>query len=421
MNILIISKYASPSIYSRVPSRLFYLSKEFINLGHKTTLITSDSNHLANYPLTKKTFNFENIEGVPVCWIKTKKYQKTVSIKRIISWFDFEFKLFQLNFKKLNLHNPDVVIVSSLSIFSIIYGFYLKKKFNCLLVFEIRDIWPLTMIEEGGFSKYHPLVFFIGLIEKFGYKKSDLIVGTMPKLDLHIKNILGYEKDFFCSPLGFNPRDYGEEIKKEGNPLLNIFPKDKFIVGYAGSMGVTNALEPFIECIKLFRKNDKIHFILIGSGDLREKFEKQLLGYENVTFLNRIEQKQVKYFLNMCDILYLSTKKSKVWNYGQSLNKIIEYMLSSRPIIASYSGFPSMINEAHCGKFITTNNPKEIEDAISEFFDMPAKDREKIGKRGREWIFKNRKYSQLAQEYINKIEELYRKKLKMLMLLRLLL
>ena len=146
MNILIISKYATLPTYSRVPSRLFYLAKEFINLGHKTTLITSDSNHLADYPLTKKTFNLENIEGVPVCWIKTKKYQKTASIKRIISWFDFEFKLFRLSFKKLNLHHPDAVIVSSLSVFSIIYGFYLKKKLNCLIVFEIIDILPLTMI-----------------------------------------------------------------------------------------------------------------------------------------------------------------------------------------------------------------------------------------------------------------------------------
>jgi len=409
MNILIISKYASVPMYSKAPSRLFYLSKEFINLGHEATLITSDSNHLADYPLTKKTFNSENIEGVPVCWIKTKKYQKIASIERVISWFDFEFKLFQLNFKKLNLHNPDVIIVSSLSIFSIIYGFYLKKKFNCLLVFEIRDIWPLTMTEEGGFSKYHPLVSFIGLIEKFGYKKSDLIVGTMPKLNLHIKNILGYEKDSFCSPLGFNPHDYKEEILKETNPFLDIFPKDKFIVGYAGSIGTTNALEPLIECIKLFKKNNKIHFILIGSGDLKEKFEKQLLGYENATFLNRVEQKQIKYFLNLCDVLYLSTKKSKIWDYGQSLNKIVEYMLSSKPIIASYSGFPTMINEAGCGKFIPVDNPEEIKSAILEFFNMYEKDREEIGKRGREWIFKNRRYSKLAKEYINKIEELYKK------------
>jgi len=412
MKILIISKYASPPKYSGVPSRLFYLSKEFINLGHKATLLTSDSNHLASYPLTKKTFNLEKIEGVPVYWIKTKKYQKTVSIKRVVSWFDFEFKLFRLSFKKLNLYRPDVVIVSSLSIFSIIYGFYLKKKLNCLLIFEIRDIWPLTMTEEGGFSKYHPLVLFIGFIEKFGYQKSDLIVGTMPKLDLHIRNILGYEKDFFCSPLGFNPCDHEEEIKKEKNPLLNIFPRDKFIVGYAGSMGITNALEPLIECIKLLRKNNKIHFILVGSGDLRERFEKQLSDYENVTFLKRIEQKQVKYFLNLCDILYLSTKKSKVWNYGQSMNKIIEYMLASRPIIASYSGFPSMINEANCGRFITTDKPEEIKDAILEFFNMPPKVREEFGARGREWIFKNRKYSQLAKEYINKIEKLYRGKIQ---------
>lgn len=165
MNILCISKYASPPNYSKMPARLFILAKEFIKLGHNTTLITSDSNHFSTYPNTDNIYNFETVEGVSLCWIKTKKYIKTASLARVLSWFDFERKLFKLDLKKIN--KPDVIIVSSLSIFSIIYGYFLKKKFNSFLVFEIRDIWPLTMTEEGGFSKWHPLVLLIGFIEKF--------------------------------------------------------------------------------------------------------------------------------------------------------------------------------------------------------------------------------------------------------------
>ena len=59
------------------------------------------------------------------------------------------------------------------------------------------------MTEEGNFSKWHPLVLLFKYIEIFAYKKSDLIVGTMPNLDKHIFNIIGYNKPFFCSPLGF--------------------------------------------------------------------------------------------------------------------------------------------------------------------------------------------------------------------------
>lgn len=403
MNILCISKYASPPNYSKMPARLFILAKEFIKLGHNTTLITSDSNHFSTYPNTDNTYNFETIEGVSLCWIKTKKYIKTASLARVLSWFDFERKLFKLDLKKID--KPDVVIVSSLSIFSIIYGYFLKKKFNSFLVFEIRDIWPLTMTEEGGFPKWHPLVLLIGFIEKFGYKKADLVVGTMPRLDLHVKNILGYERPFHCSPLGFDPINYQEEIIGN-NPFDEVFPKNKVIVGYAGSMGITNALEPLIETIKLLENNENIHFMLVGSGDLKATFEDKLKKFANVTFLPRIGQNEVKYFLQKCDILYLSTKDSKVWDYGQSMNKVVEYMLASKPIIASYTGYPSMINEANCGYFENTSDSKELKDKILSIVNLSEQERKNLGVNGKKWIYENRQYSNLAKQYINKIQEL---------------
>jgi glycosyltransferase involved in cell wall biosynthesis len=403
MKILCISKYASPPNYSKMPARLFVLAKEFMNLGHRATLITSDSNHFSTYPETNEIYNFERVENVSLCWVKTKKYIKTASIDRVLSWFDFERKLFKMDLNKIE--KPDVVLISSLSIFSIIYGYYLKKKFNSFLVFEIRDIWPLTMIEEGGFSKWHPLVLLIGFIEKFGYKKADLVVGTMPKLDLHVKNILGYEKPFHCSPLGFDPVNYQEE-NMDDNPFENVFPKNKVIVGYAGSMGITNALEPFIKAIYLLKDDKSIHFMLVGSGDLKATFEEQLKDYTNVTFLPRIGQNEVKYFLQKCDILYLSTKDSKVWDYGQSMNKIVEYMLASKPIIASYTGYPSMINEANCGKFVKTSNAEDLKKAILNVINLSVEERKQLGRNGKKWIYDNRTYSTLAKEYINKIKEL---------------
>ena len=405
MNIWSISKYASPPNYSKWPARLFELNKEFIKLGHNAVFITSDSNHFSHFPDTDNIYNFEIVEKVSICWIKTKKYTKTASISRVLSWFDFEKKLFKLDTSKFD--KPDIIIVSSLSIFSIIYGYFLKKKFGCFLVFEIRDIWPLTMTEEASYSKWHPLVILIGFIEKFGYKKADLVVGTMPKLDLHVKNILGYQKPFFCAPLGFNSDNYKEEsFNQEKNPFDEVFPKEKMIIGYAGSMGITNALEPFIKTIKSLNEDEKLHFMLVGSGDLRVKFEKELEECKNVTFLPRIAQDEVKYFLEKCDVLYLSTQYSRVWDYGQSMNKVVEYMLASKPIIASYSGYPSMINEANCGVFVKIVTPEDLKKVILDITHLSLNDRKQLGENGKKWVYENRQYSKLAKMYIDKIIEL---------------
>jgi glycosyltransferase involved in cell wall biosynthesis len=225
----------------------------------------------------------------------------------------------------------------------------------------------------------------------------------MPRLDLHVESILGYRRPFHCSPIGFNKGDYPDDVINRQNPMSAKFPKNKVIIGYAGSMGITNALEPFIECIEKLKNNDRIHFMLVGSGDLKSRFENQLNNCQNVTFLSRLQQHEVKYFLSNCDILYLSTQRSNVWRYGQSMNKVVEYMLSAKPIIASYSGFPSMLNESGSGVFISSHDSDSIKSAILDFARLTPAQLAEIGSRGRKWIYENRLYSKLAQDYLHEI------------------
>jgi len=84
MNIWFISKYASPPLYAKASSRLFYLAKEMQKLGNDVRLITSDANHFTSIPNTDNIYNYECQERVDITWIKTKKYKKTASIDRIL-------------------------------------------------------------------------------------------------------------------------------------------------------------------------------------------------------------------------------------------------------------------------------------------------------------------------------------------------
>ena len=79
-----------------------------------------------------------------------------------------------------------MIIVSSLSILTLLNGLYLKRKYNCKLIFEIRDIWPLSAIEFGGFDKKNIFIKLLKFVEYLGYKYSDHIVGTMPNLGKHV-------------------------------------------------------------------------------------------------------------------------------------------------------------------------------------------------------------------------------------------
>jgi hypothetical protein len=70
--------------------------------------------------------------------------------------------------------------------------------------------------------------------------------------------------------------------------------------------------------------------------------------------------RKVKNILAKCNILYFAALNSKAWQYGWSPNKLIDYMISGKSILASYSGYPSMINEANSGIFVPAEDKQSL-------------------------------------------------------------
>ena len=119
----------------------------------------------------------------------------------------------------------------------------------------------------------------------------------------------------------------------------------------------------------------------------------------NSTFIERINHEEVFNLSSKCDLLYFSVKDSIVWKYGQSLNKVVDYMLSGRPILASYDGFQSMINEADCGFFVKPGDAISLSKKIKEISYLPKEYLTKMGNKGKQWILKERPFEFLAKQY----------------------
>lgn len=393
-----VSKYVSPPDRASAGGRGYLLMRQFARLGYTSLIITSDSNQLADVPRLDKPFLLLNKDGMQVCWVRTFKYLVAKSARRIVSWLHFEWRLFRLPFARLP--RPDAVIVSSLSLLTVLNGLWWRKKFECRLIFEVRDIWPLTITEEGGFSRWNPLVLALGLVEKLGYRYADEIVGTMPNLGEHVQAVLGYSRPVKCIPMGVE-----EGLLTDGEPLpddfsANYLPSGKFIVAHVGAMGISNALDTFFECADRMKGDANIHFLVVGDGDLRASYEADYGHLPNLTIAPRVAKSVVQSVLSTCDLLYFSVHTSAVWKFGQSLNKVIDYMLAGKPIVASYSGFPSMINEAQCGSYVPAGDVDALREEIVRYASMDSQQLVATGQRGKTWLLENRRYDVLADAYL---------------------
>lgn len=392
-----VSKYVSlPGL--GVGTRSFRLMSEFLKLGHNPIIITSDSNHLISPPILYSNYERHQLLGVPIFWVRTLKYSSAKSLLRILSWLDFELRLFLL--PKKALPRPDVIIVSSLSLLTILNGIFLRRIYKCKLIFEIRDIWPLTLTAEGGYNRSNIFIKFLSLVERIGYVHSDLIVGTMPNLIEHVYRTVVSKPPVFCIPMGVDPCDYQSVDFLPQDYVRAHFPSDKFIVAHVGSIGIANSLETFLACAQMMVGNERVHFLLVGDGDLKSEYLRKYGHLPNITFAPKVPKGKVQHVLKLCNLLYFSVHQSEVWRYGQSLNKVVDYMLSGKPIVASYTGFPSMINESNCGVFVPAGDPNSLLREIERFSCLDDQALEVIGLRGRSWILRNRSYQDLARQYL---------------------
>ena len=392
-----ISKYVSPPTRAW-SARGFLLLREFARMGHRCVMFTSDSNHIARPDSLDTPYHYEQVDGVEVHWVRTVKYHDARSWRRMLSWLDFEWGLWRM--PKANLPAPDVIIISSLSLLSIFNGVVLKRRFGCKLVFEVRDIWPLILYELGGFSPNNPFVIGLGRVERYAYARADVIVGTMPNLSPHVKAVLGYDKPVTCIPMGVD-----ESLIDHADPLpedyaRSYFPKGKFTICHAGSIGVDNALDTFFETARLMKDNDQVHFLLVGEGYLKAGYQTLSADLPNLAFAPRVPKAMVQSVLKRCDLVYFAAHPSKVLEYGQSLNKVIDYMLSGRPVVASFSGYPSMINEARSGSYVPANDVAALKTEIERYVAMSPEARAEIGARGRNWLLTHRRYDRLARDYL---------------------
>ena len=398
-NIWIINQYCGSKVHG-MNFRSWYFAKELKKKGHYPHIISASYSHLFHkLPVTKGKFTLENVDGIPFTWVKVSKYKGSQSIGRVLVMIQFMLNLFLLPKKKLQ--DPDVIIVSSLSPLPIINAYLWSIKYKAKLIFEVRDIWPLSLIEIGGFSKLNPLVLFFGWFEKFAYKKADKVISLLPNAKPHMVS-RGMEKDKFVHiPNGFNV----EEMKKSkelDKSISNLIPKNKFIVGYTGSLGASNAMEYLIEASNLLENNENIHFVIFGKGQHLEKLKNN--AKNNVSFLGQIDKSQIQSAISFFDVCYIGWHNHSLYRFGISPNKIFDYMYAGKPIIHSVNTTNDFVEIADAGISIPPENPKEIANIVIEISKIEDKKLKEWGKNGKKYVEENHTFSHLTELLISTFE-----------------
>ena len=152
----------------------------------------------------------------------------------------------------------------------------------------------------------------------------------------------------------------------------------------------------------LNNEKTNIHFLFVGSGAEEAKLKEQVATFNinNITFAPRVAKNQVQSILKVSDLLIASVRNEKVYEFGISLNKFIDYMYAKKPIVCMFSGYPSMINEANCGEFTPSENPQALADVLVKYASMPKEQLDELGMNGYNFLVEKRNFDVLSEQYM---------------------
>jgi glycosyltransferase involved in cell wall biosynthesis len=385
--------------------RPYYLSREWIKSGHTVTIVAATQSHIRTHnPDFKEKTTEETIDGIKYIWIKTRSYTDN-GIGRILNMLDYIKGIYAI-MSRLIKENPDVVIASSTYPLDNYPAYKLAKKSNAKYVYEVHDLWPLSPMELGGYSKYHPFILLMQHAEDFAYKHVDKVVSILPCAEQYMRGHgLAIEK-FFHVPNGIDLKEMAN-IESLDDHIKEQIPKNKFIIGYTGTFGIANSLETLLESARIVQNiNDEIFFVLIGKGPEKEKLfhlkEKSQLN--NCVILDAIPKRQVQSAIALFNIsVIMWNNKFSLYRFGISPNKLFDYMYAGKPIIQAGKAGNDIVDDANCGKTVEPENPQSIVEGILELYNMTKAEREKLGNNGKQYILAYHTYNILAKRFLEAI------------------
>jgi glycosyltransferase involved in cell wall biosynthesis len=404
MEIVLINHYAGSLTYG-MEYRPYYLAREWVALGHHVTVVGATFSHLRmRSPKSDAGISYEVIDGIRYVWLKTPKY-KGNGILRVINMLTFVARLFLYRSRLQGSEKVDAVIASSTYPLDMFAARTIARKNHAFLVFEVHDLWPLSPMELGKMSRWHPFIMVMKWGENFAFRNADAVVSLLANALGHmIEHGLAPEK-FFHIPNGIVVSEWqGDKPElpaEQAQKLDQLKASGRFLVGYFGAHGKANALDSLVLAAR-YLAADPVTILLVGQGPEKDALVTmgRELGLNNVVFLNPVPKAAVPSLLGRMDCLYLGLQNKPLFRFGVSPNKLFDYMMAGKPVVQAIQAGSDIVSSSGCGFTVSPEDPQALADEIRRLMRMSGDERSAMGARGKEYMLKYHDYRVLAKDFL---------------------
>lgn len=412
-NVWIWNHYAT-NMFKDHAGRHYWFAENLVKSGYKPTIFCASTRHNSNEIIDTKGEKYitDSINKIPFVFVNTPEYNGNGK-KRIINMMMFYRNLFPTAQKYAEENGkPDVIVASSVHPLTLVAGIKIAKRFGVPCICEVRDLWPESIVAYGILKRNSIVAKILYRGEKWIYKNADSIIITWEGGKEYIIN-QGWDNEIDLNKVKHISNGVIIDTFDKNSIENQVIDSDlnnqnyKNIV-YAGSIRKVNNLGLLLDSAKLIQKtNNNIRFLIYGSGDEKEVLEKRCKDEEimNVIFKGQVEKNMVPSILKKSYANILHNSSTALDKYGQSQNKLFEYLAAGRCVIQTYTTGYSILEKYNCGVSATTQNPE----AIAEIILKVCSDDEKV-----RWMGQNARkaayefdFEKLTNKLIDIIENLW--------------
>jgi len=372
-NVWLWNHYATSMSVNR-GGRHYWFAENLQKEGYEPVIFCANTFHSDREPiaLDGNKYRMEVVGGIPFVYVKTTPYAGN-GLDRLLNMGFFYKNLFSVAKAYVDKYGkPHVILASSVHPLTMVAGIKVARKLNVPCICEVRDLWPESLVAYGSISPQNPLTKLLYKGERWIYKNADAVIMTWPggrdyiveqgwDKEIDLDKIYHISNGVVVESFDTNSMDYPvDDPDLTATEYLNVV--------YAGSIRKVNNLGLLLDVAKIIRHkgHENIRFLIYGSGTEQEMLIQRCRDEEitNVIFKGRVDKMFIPSILKQAGVNILHNSSTSLDKYGQSQNKLFEYLAAGRCIVQTYTTGYSVLERYQCGICVSKQDSEEIANAV---------------------------------------------------------
>ena len=401
MEVLYVSQYFPPEPGAPA-ARVHELARAWVTSGIKVSVLTAFPNHPTGVVPPEyrgSLYRQETVDGIRVHRTYIYPAANAGVWGRALNYISFALSALVTGVLKAKA--PDVVVATSPQFLVALAGYLVAGIRRVPFVFEVRDLWPASIVAVGALRAGSWPVRLLETLERFLYRRAQHIVvvtdafkeiiaaSGIPDAKISVvKNGVDL-KQFRPGP---KPRELLARHGMEG----------KFVAAYIGTIGMAHGIGRILDAARRLQPVPEVQFIVVGEGAERAALSAAAAaeGLANVKFIGAVPRSEVRNWILASDVCLVPLRNRQLFRTVIP-SKMFEILACARPVLLSVAGESAdLLRQANAGLVVDPENTDQLCQAIMFLKEQPDL-AQAMGARGRSFVKDHFDRGRQAIEYGN--------------------